>query len=102
MKKRRKGLKILGIVAGALVVLVAGMFVYFSIGLDEVKRMAIENVDASRIPDVDAPAFMDAQKTGELVARVIARQTPQVDAVSGATASSKAFLKAVENALKSA
>lgn len=38
----------------------------------------------------------------ELHDRILTAQSPAVDAVSGATADSKAFLKAVENALQSA
>jgi uncharacterized protein with FMN-binding domain len=37
----------------------------------------------------------------ELTDRILQAQSPAVDAVSGATADSKAFLKAVENALQS-
>jgi uncharacterized protein with FMN-binding domain len=35
----------------------------------------------------------------ELFQRVIAQQTTQVDAVSGSTVTSRAYLKAIENAL---
>ena len=132
MKKRRKGLRILAVVAGVLVVFLAGLFVYLMIGQDEVKQTAIENVDVHSITDgtyegsfsaylwsdtvkvtvkngkitaietVGDPAFLDPATADELIARVKDRQTPQVDTVSGATVSSKAFLKAVENALKGA
>jgi uncharacterized protein with FMN-binding domain len=38
----------------------------------------------------------------ELIGQIILEQTPELDAISGATADKKAFLKAVENALTSA
>ncbi len=40
-----------------------------------------------------------AKKAEEVVAEIIKEQTPNVDAVSGATTTSKALMKAVENAL---
>ncbi len=40
-----------------------------------------------------------AKKAAGVVPRVIERQTPNVDAVTGATATSKAILKAVERSL---
>lgn len=43
--------------------------------------------------------FAKSETIQELTSRVIAEQTTEVDAVSGATADSKAFLHAVENAL---
>ena len=40
-----------------------------------------------------------AKKAEEVVAEIIKEQTPNVDAVSGATTTSKALMKAVENSL---
>ena len=40
------------------------------------------------------------EKAEEIVPRIIERQSLEVDVISGATASSKAILKAVEDALK--
>lgn len=48
------------------------------------------------------PTFNLEDTNNQLFARVIAEQSTQVDVVSGATASSKAMLKAIENALNSA
>lgn len=42
-----------------------------------------------------------ARKAEGVVARVLEAQTSKVDAVSGATTTSKALLKAIENALRS-
>ena len=43
-----------------------------------------------------------AQKAEEVTERIIADQSLQVDAISGATTTSKALIKAVENALRAA
>lgn len=130
MKKKRKFLKILLITLGALAVIFAGFFVYLMIGQDTVSKMAIEDADIQSLPDgvydgaydgyrwsnsvkvtvrdrkitdievVKGPAFMNQKTVDELISRVIQEQRLPVDVVSGATVSSKAFLKAVENALK--
>ena len=51
--------------------------------------------------DVIEPQKTASEETIEAVkGEIIASQTPAVDAVSGATADSNAFMKAVENALK--
>ena len=42
-----------------------------------------------------------AVRAGAVLQRVVDRQTPNVDAVSGATTTSKCLLKAIENALTS-
>ena len=53
---------------------------------------AIEIVD-------DVPGASVTNCSGEIFRRVIAAQDTQVDAVSGATVTSKAYLKAIEDAL---
>lgn len=93
------------------------------------KKIVIENVDLSRIPDGayegEAKNFHDSSqvrvtvqdhrvtaidilktspggnraKMEELARRIIASQTPNVDLITGASASSKVFQKAVDNAL---
>ena len=45
--------------------------------------------------------FIKNETVNELTERVLSKQSTDVDAISGALADSKAFLKAVENALKS-
>ncbi len=40
-----------------------------------------------------------ARKAAGIIPRIVERQTPNVDAVSGATTTSKALMKAVENSL---
>ena len=53
---------------------------------------AIEIID-------DVPGASITDCSGEIFRRVIAAQNTQVDAVSGATITSKAYLKAIEDAL---
>lgn len=93
------------------------------------KGIVIENVDLSRVSDgvyegefrtfhdfarvrvtvqghrIEAMEILENSPGGgtgkmeELAQRVVASQSPDVDIISGASASSKVFLKAVENAL---
>ncbi len=44
--------------------------------------------------------FVKPEVSGELFAKVLKKQNTDVDAVSGATITSKAYLKAIEDALK--
>lgn len=56
-----------------------------------------------RITDIDDMAPRNSiyvQYATGVFSRIIDKQTPNVDAISGATTTSKAFMKAVENALK--
>lgn len=131
MKKKRKGLRILlGILLG-ITVLVGGLMAFILLGKEATLALAVENVPLNNITDgvyegsyngfrfsntvkvtvnnheitdiaVTQPqVFMKDETVEELTDRVTAQQCTDVDAVSGATADSKAFLKAVENALKS-
>ena len=59
-------------------------------------------VDAHRITDIEILQNRNtkhAKQAESVVTRIINRQTPNVDAVSGATTTSKALMKAVENSL---
>jgi uncharacterized protein with FMN-binding domain len=106
-------------------------FLFGLLGLKEARNLLIEPVDLSRIPDgtytgtyesyrwtntvavtvrdhkikaiepVSQPAGRESLAQ-TLTQSIIESQNNDVDAVSGATASSNAFLKAVENALRSA
>ena len=61
-------------------------------------------VDAHRIVNIDVIQNRKtkyAKRADDVIQRIIERQTPNVDAVSGATTTSKALMKAVENALLS-
>lgn len=59
-------------------------------------------VSDHRITDITvtkSQVFAARESIQELTSRVLSEQTTEVDVISGATADSKAFLKAVENAL---
>lgn len=62
-----------------------------------VKDHRIEKVDLVGDPEWQIKEEM----ASELIGRIIRNQSPKVDAISGATVTCKAFLKAVENALNS-
>ncbi len=61
-----------------------------------VKAGEITGIDI--VKDVAAAEVTDC--SGEVFCRVLENQDTQVDAVSGATVTSKAYLKAIEDALK--
>jgi uncharacterized protein with FMN-binding domain len=123
----KKFLKWAGI---GLLGLIAIMMGYAILGLDDVLKVKIDDVDMTKISDGTYIGSYDNYRwtnsvevtvtahriTGiesvtnqsgrddlvlSLTDRIIEQQTPNVDAVSGATASSNGFLKAVEIALKS-
>ena len=106
-------------------------FLFALLGLKAARNLLIEPADLSRIPDGTytgtyesyrwtnavavtvrghqitaiepiSPLVSREELATTLTQRVLDSQTNNVDAVSGATASSNAFLKAVENALRSA
>lgn len=129
MKKKRKTLKVIGVILGVFVLVLAGFYAYLLIGMDEVAHLTIENIDIKTIPDgtyegafegyrwsnsvkitvkdkritdievIKSQTFADKAKIVTLIDRIKNAQSLQVDVLSGATVSSKAFLKAVENAL---
>jgi len=121
MKKKRL------IVAGVILAILIGMIFAVTNGLSEGTKVPINGIDLSNVPDgiytgthefkrwtntvavhiedhritaVDIEKGMaDPQNcSAELFRRVIAAQNTMVDAVSGATVTSKAYLKAIENA----
>lgn len=60
------------------------------------------NVSTGKVTDIQLLMHKENQSpdfTGKLYGRVIATQSLQVDTISGATITSKAYLKSVENAL---
>ena len=122
--------KILLIVAGILIVILAGMFIAITDGLSEGAKVTINGIDLSDIPDGSYTGAYEFKRwsntvvvhvkdhkitaieiendvagagvtdcAGEMFRRVIAAQDTKVDAVSGATVTSKAYLKAIEDAL---
>lgn len=61
--------------------------------------VTVENGRIVKIDVMKTVLFERPEVTGELFARVIEKQDTDVDMVSGATVTCKAYLKAVENAL---
>lgn len=77
-------------------------------GTYEFKRWSnsvVVHVENRRITGIgiasDVPGASITDCSGEMFRRVIAAQDTKVDAVSGATVTSKAYLKAIEDALNS-
>ncbi len=123
-ERKRKPLKVIGIVAAIIILILAAGLIAVTRGLSEMQELVINEVDLTKIPDgIYAGEFSryrwsntvqvsvedhkilainttNAQKLEqELTSRIITQQSLQVDITSGATVSSKAFLKAVEDAL---
>lgn len=125
----KKGLKIFLIVIAILFVLIGLTLAAALPGLTEVTDLDIESVDLTQIPDGSYTGSYDSYRWSttvevtildhritdiqpvktqdgrdslneDLKEKVLSEQTVDVDAVSGATASSNAYLKAIENALK--
>jgi uncharacterized protein with FMN-binding domain len=118
-----------GIVIGGIVVLVAAMLTGAMSGMGEIRKLVINDVDLAAIADgVYSGSYHQARWTydlevtvaghkitsikninpktkrakgfnGKAAMEIIKKQSPEIDAVSGATISTKAFGKAVENAL---
>ena len=125
----KKFLKMLAIVITALVILFTGFFLYISRGLDAKSQPVLAGVTAQGLKDgtyeggynggrwtnrikvtvvgekignialTQDVMFSDAKASTALFERVIAAQSTQVDTVAGATVTSKAYLKSIENAL---
>lgn len=123
-------LKIVLTVFLIFVLIGCGGIFYMSRGLESGKNVVIENVNPSTLSDgsyhgkysagrwtnevkvavkggkiigidiVKDVTFSKPEWTEELFTRVIEKQSTAVDITSGATVTSKAYLKAIENALK--
>jgi len=128
----KKALTVVLIIIGAVLAVSAAGYAGMSVGLSRMKAMEVGSVDLSLVPDgehegkftdrrwscsvrvtVAAHTIMHIEIIGgnlilgsggsqTLIADIISEQTPAVDTVSGATVSSKALQKAVENALRGA
>lgn len=128
MKKKRTGLMVVFIILGVLVVAIGGFASFLMIG-QNVKDATIQSIDVSKIADGTYDGSYSGGRFGnqlevtvlsgkitdikivrdmvvpakdvssKLFAEVEQDQKLDVDAVSGATVSSKAYLMAVENAL---
>lgn len=112
-----------------IIVVSGGLFYYMTRGLDSGREMTINNVDLSNLEDgtytgsyqggrwsnkvkvtikdneildievVDDILISQAKVLDEILARVINEQRVDVDVISEATVTSKAYLKAIELAL---
>ncbi len=117
------------LVLGALLILVSGGMGYMTHGLGETENLVINQVDFSQVPDgvytgeyrghrwsntvevtvrdrtvteirmIEKQQFHLDGPVDRIISRIIAEQTLPVDVVTGATATSKAIMKAVEIAL---
>ena len=128
MKKGKKALLIVGII---LVALVGLMAVAAFPGMGAVRKMTVNPVDLAKIADGTYPGSFksgrfsysvevtvkdhrieEVKSTGgaqaqdtvirQIFARIVAEQSVKVDTVSGASLTTKAASKAVENALRPA
>jgi uncharacterized protein with FMN-binding domain len=127
----KKALKVILFVFLAFVILIAGVAFFLTRGLDEVSKVDISSIDASNVKDgtyegtyesgrwsntvtvtvkdgkitdiqvKDDVTFPQKGLSDEIFKRVMDKQNANVDAVTGATVTSKAYMKAIEDALKS-
>lgn len=122
--------KILAVLGAVAVLLIAAFFIMTS-GLTDGKNIVLNGIDLSHVPDGGysgtyehgrwtntltvyvkdyAITAIDIDKdvtfaledcADEVFRRVIEKRDTKVDAITGATVTSKAYLKAIENAFKS-
>lgn len=120
-------MKITLIVVGIILLIMATLFAVGTFGLSDVKNMTINQVDLSNVTDgiykgsfhktrwnYDVEVTVRDHKivsikttnkvpnsklVDEAIKRIEAKQSMNIDTVSGATVDTKAFCKAVENAL---
>ena len=115
-----------------IILAIVGFTLWFTHGLSSYAKMPIKKFDFLKVPDgtykgsfnggrfsntvevtvknhkvtyvkvVKDVTFNKASTTQELVDRVIKAQSLKVDTVSGATVTSKAYLRAIQNALTGA
>lgn len=128
----KKALIIIGIIIGVIVIAIGGVAIVMGNGLEATTQLSIGAIDPSAVPDgtyegeygggrfankvavtvehgkitsievLNTVTFEREEVTQKLINDVIASQSTDVDAVSGATVTTKAYLKAIENALAQA
>ena len=126
----KKAFKILGVITAVIVLLAAAGLFFLTRGLEEGAELVVEEIDFShkedgsylgsfefyrwnneveviiengRVSEIianDQPREKQDGAIRELTDSVIEGQSTQVEVVSGATVTSKTYLKAVENAMK--
>ena len=119
---------IIGIVIAVFIIL----FLLMNQGMNDIKKLSISDIDISKIADGEYEGSMNKGRwsntvrvtikdhkiekidvvkdmmsksdsiTKKIVDEVINKQTVQIDAITGATIHTKAYCKAIENALKKA
>lgn len=124
----KKVLKFVLIIIILMVLTAAGGIYYLTHGMDDVKEMSLNGINLTRISDgtyygscesgrwantlaihveggritkIDVSKdvrFVQEGVSNDLFEKVISKQDTRVDTVSGATITSKAYLKAIENA----
>ena len=122
--KKSKLLMVIGIATIVIFIMIAGGLFAVTRGLPEMQELAVNDVNPGKLPDgvyagefssyrwsntvevtikngeiVDIQTGSDEALEQELSDRIVAAQSLLVDINTGATVSSKAFLKAVEEAL---
>jgi len=125
----RNVLIVVAVVVLVLVVVVGGALIWVTRGLSKYERMVVQKVDFARVPDgtytgnfdggrwsntvrvtvkdhkiteiklIKDVTFKSPSKAQELFRRVEAAQSLNVDTISGATVTSKAYLQSIANAL---
>ncbi|MBU4539950.1 FMN-binding protein [uncultured Acetobacterium sp.] len=125
----KKAITIILSIVGVLVLVGAGGLFYMTSGLESGENLAVNPVDLQKIEDgtyagvyesgrwtnevavsvadhqiasidvVKTVTMESPEMTSTIISRVIENQNTTVDTVSGATVTSKAYLKAIENAL---
>ena len=126
----KKVLKIIGIVVLVIIIASGGMVIYMSRGLSEGREMVIQEVDLSNVGDgvyegshqggrwsnrvsvtvkdheitqievIEDIRFSDEALKIQIIDAVMAQQSTQVDIISGATVSSKAYLQSIQQAFQ--
>ena len=125
----RKFIKIILGVVFLLVIIIGATAFYMTKGLNSGKNVVIKSMDVSQLEDgvykgkynggrwsnevgvtlknkkiiqiaiIKSVVFEKREVSSELINKVIKKQDTNVDVISGATITSKAYLKSIENAL---
>jgi uncharacterized protein with FMN-binding domain len=125
----KRGIKIFLSIVVIIIIIASIFIVYIYYGKSETLNLTINTIDLSKIPDgsyegsynkgrfsykvevtvkdnriesvniLSKPSISVQEVDNDIISRVLQQQSLKVDAVTGATASKKALLKAIENAL---
>ncbi|MBC3890005.1 FMN-binding protein [Acetobacterium paludosum] len=125
----KKALIIILVILGVIILAIGGGILYISNGLESGKNLVINSVDPTQVADgvytgsyqggrwsnevevtvsekkitqinvIKSVNFEKPEVTNALINNVIEKQNTLVDSISGATVTSKAYLKSIENAL---